>query len=59
MFSLDPVGHFHLRNGACVHRLNWLANNSGKPLFISWGLCVELSLGNDHHSDLLISCPST
>jgi hypothetical protein len=29
----DPVANFHLRNGACVHRLNWLANTSGE-----WGL---------------------
>ncbi|KAI9227357.1 MAG: malonyl-CoA decarboxylase-domain-containing protein, partial [Piptocephalis tieghemiana] len=41
MFSLDPVGHFHLRNGACVHRLNWLANNSDKGIGESFGMMVN------------------
>ncbi|KAJ8325073.1 hypothetical protein O5D80_006042 [Batrachochytrium dendrobatidis] len=29
-FALDPVGNFHLRNGAAIHQLNWRADTSDK-----------------------------
>jgi len=29
-YARDPVANFHLRNGAVVWRLNWLANRSEK-----------------------------
>lgn len=37
----DPVGHFHLSNGARVERVNWLADTSGKGLTESAGLMVN------------------
>lgn len=37
----DPVGHFHLSNGARVERINWLADTSGKGLTESAGLMVN------------------
>jgi malonyl-CoA decarboxylase len=38
---LDPVGHFHLSNGARVERLNWLGDTSGRGLRQSAGLMVN------------------
>lgn len=29
-YARDPVGNFHLRNGAVIWRLNWLADRSEK-----------------------------
>lgn len=37
----DPVGHFHLSNGAQVARLNWMADTSEKGLKQSAGLMVN------------------
>ena len=31
-FALDPVGNFHLRNGAAIHQLNWRADTLGMLL---------------------------
>ena len=28
LLPLDDVARFHLRNGACFHRINWMANVS-------------------------------
>ncbi|HLV77323.1 MAG TPA: malonyl-CoA decarboxylase [Marinobacter sp.] len=39
--ALDPVGHFHLSNGAQVARLNWMADTSEKGLRQSAGLMVN------------------
>ena len=39
--SLDPVAHFHLSNGACVERLNWLGDVSAKGMRRSFGLLVN------------------
>src|SRR5712691_6767922 len=39
--ALDPVGHFHLSNGARVERLNWLGDVSEKGLQQSAGLMVN------------------
>eukprot|EP00898_Chlorokybus_atmophyticus_P001525 jgi/Chlat1/2373/Chrsp17S02814 len=38
---LDPVANFHVRNGACVHRIDWLADISSKGLAQSAGLMVN------------------
>ena len=38
---LDPVGNFHLSNGASVDRVNWLANPSPAGLSLSHGLMVN------------------
>ena len=46
--SLDPVGHFHLSNGARVERLNWLADQSPKGLAQSCGLMVNYLYKLDH-----------
>jgi len=37
----DPVARFHLRNGARLHRLNWLGDRSRKGLRESHGLLVN------------------
>ncbi|KAJ1974550.1 hypothetical protein H4R35_003555 [Dimargaris xerosporica] len=39
--ALDPVANFHLRNGARVHRVNWLADTSAKGLDQSFGMMVN------------------
>ncbi|KAL1922127.1 uncharacterized protein VTP21DRAFT_10769 [Calcarisporiella thermophila] len=39
--ALDPVANFHLRNGACAHRLNWMADTSVKGLHESFGIMVN------------------
>lgn len=44
----DPVAHFHLRNGACVHRLNWLADTSEKGLRQSFGLMINYNYLLEH-----------
>ncbi|KAJ2156326.1 hypothetical protein GGF46_005265 [Coemansia sp. RSA 552] len=36
--AFDPVANFHLRNGACLHRLNWRGNTSYHGLRQSLGL---------------------
>ncbi|MCT7654701.1 malonyl-CoA decarboxylase [Oceanimonas sp. NS1] len=38
---LDPVARFHLGNGASLHRLNWLADNSAKGQSQSHGIMVN------------------
>ncbi len=38
---IDPVGHFHLSNGASVDRLNWCADRSLKGLAQSAGMMVN------------------
>jgi malonyl-CoA decarboxylase len=37
----DPVGHFHLSNGARMERLNWLADISEKGLAQSAGMMIN------------------
>ncbi len=39
--AADAVAHFHLRNGARIERLNWLADRSEKGLRESYGLMVN------------------
>ena len=38
---LDPVGRFHLRNGARVEQLNWMANSTAVGLDRSLGMMVN------------------
>ncbi|KAI9594640.1 malonyl-CoA decarboxylase-domain-containing protein [Syncephalis fuscata] len=40
-FAFDPVAHFHLRNGACVYRINWLANTTERGNDESCGMMVN------------------
>jgi malonyl-CoA decarboxylase len=39
--ALDPVGNFHLRNGARIERLNWLGDTSAKGMEQSAGIMVN------------------
>ncbi|KAI9296800.1 malonyl-CoA decarboxylase [Neoconidiobolus thromboides FSU 785] len=39
--AVGKVANFHLRNGACVHRINWLANTSEKGLNESFGIMIN------------------
>jgi malonyl-CoA decarboxylase len=39
--ALDPVAHFHLSNGAKIHRLNWMGDKSTKGFEQSAGLMVN------------------
>ena len=38
---IDPVAKFHIRNGAEIYRLNWLADDSRKGLHNSFGIMVN------------------
>ncbi|KAK3754839.1 hypothetical protein QZH41_011313 [Actinostola sp. cb2023] len=40
-FAMDPVGNFHIRNGAWMWRLNWSADTSPRGLANSLGLMVN------------------
>lgn len=40
-FALDPVANFHLRNGASLERLNWMADSSRNGLDSSAGIMVN------------------
>jgi len=40
-YALNPVANFHLRNGASLWRINWLANSTAKGLSESCGLMVN------------------
>ncbi|CAI2189689.1 10058_t:CDS:10, partial [Funneliformis geosporum] len=46
--ALDPVANFHIRNGACVHRLNWLGDISNKGLEESFGIMANYNYILDH-----------
>lgn len=39
--ALCPVANFHIRNGAIVERINWMADRSTKGLSQSYGLMVN------------------
>eukprot|EP01023_Acetabularia_acetabulum_P066560 TRINITY_DN9004_c0_g1_i3.p3 TRINITY_DN9004_c0_g1~~TRINITY_DN9004_c0_g1_i3.p3 ORF type:complete len:176 (-),score=27.70 TRINITY_DN9004_c0_g1_i3:292-819(-) len=39
--ALDPVANFHLRNGAWMHKLNWMADLKQERLEQSWGIMVN------------------
>jgi malonyl-CoA decarboxylase len=38
---LDPVARFHLRNGARLERINWMADPSAKGMRDAYGLMVN------------------
>ncbi|KAK3812805.1 MAG: malonyl-CoA decarboxylase-domain-containing protein [Benniella sp.] len=46
--ALDPVANFHLRNGACAHRLNWLGDTSAKGMEESFGMMINYLYALDH-----------
>jgi malonyl-CoA decarboxylase len=46
--ALDPVANFHLRNGASVHRLNFLSDTSIKGLRESYGIMVNYNYLLEH-----------
>ncbi|CAG8440486.1 5085_t:CDS:10 [Ambispora leptoticha] len=37
----DPVANFHIRNGACIHRINWLSDTSDKGFEQSFGIMIN------------------
>jgi len=39
--ALDPVANFHIRNGAVLYRMNWLADPSARGLTNSCGIMVN------------------
>ena len=39
--AADPVGNFHLANGALVERVNWMANPAPYGMTESLGLMVN------------------
>ena len=39
--AFDPVANFHIRNGASLYRLNWLANCTDKASSASGGIMVN------------------
>eukprot|EP00189_Rhodosorus_marinus_P008312 CAMPEP_0184753500 /NCGR_PEP_ID=MMETSP0315-20130426/44136_1 /TAXON_ID=101924 /ORGANISM="Rhodosorus marinus, Strain UTEX LB 2760" /LENGTH=444 /DNA_ID=CAMNT_0027232881 /DNA_START=118 /DNA_END=1452 /DNA_ORIENTATION=- len=45
--ALDPVANFHLRNGASVLRLNWMADTEKQRLRESLGMCVNYEYDKD------------
>ncbi|KAJ2472439.1 hypothetical protein GGI02_001570, partial [Coemansia sp. RSA 2322] len=47
----DPVANFHLRNGACFHRLNWRGNTSYAGLRQSLGLMCNYNYVLDRIED--------
>jgi len=40
-FALNSVANFHLRNGSCLWRINWLADSSRRGLINSCGIMVN------------------
>ncbi|KAI9285209.1 malonyl-CoA decarboxylase-domain-containing protein [Umbelopsis sp. AD052] len=46
--ALDPVANFHLRNGACAHQLNWMADTSDKGIAESFSIMVNYNYLLDH-----------
>ena len=60
----DPVARFHLGNGACIERLNWMGDNSEKGMDQSVGFMVnykyDLSRLEENHelyvNDNVIAC---
>ena len=46
--ALDPVANFHVRNGAEVYRVHWLADESTKRMEQSYGMMVNYIYLLDH-----------
>ncbi|KAJ1948555.1 hypothetical protein EC988_005131, partial [Linderina pennispora] len=49
--ALDPVANFHLRNGACLHRVNWRGNTAYSGLRQSLGLMCNYNYVLDRVED--------
>ncbi|KAJ2860770.1 hypothetical protein GGI22_002629 [Coemansia erecta] len=49
--AFDPVANFHLRNGACLHRVNWRGNTSYSGLRQSLGLMCNYNYVLDRIED--------
>ena len=53
---LDPVARFHLRNGASLHSINWMANPSLQGLIILssfFSLVIFIGLYNNHQDSMI------
>ncbi|CAG8481682.1 3821_t:CDS:10 [Cetraspora pellucida] len=46
--ALDPVANFHIRNGACVYRLNWLGDTSEQGFEKSFGIMINYNYVLEH-----------
>ena len=44
-FALNSVANFHLRNGSCLWRINWLGDTSRRGMEYSCGLMVNYRSG--------------
>ena len=55
---MNPVTNFHVRNGASLWRLNWLADTSPKGLKDSFGIMAnyqyDLSCMNEYNQDYML-----
>lgn len=55
---MNPVTNFHVRNGASLWRLNWLADTSPKGLKESFGIMAnyqyDLSCMNEYNQDYML-----
>ena len=40
-FALNSVANFHIRNGACLWRINWMADTSRRGMINSCGMMVN------------------
>ena len=40
-FALNSVANFHLRNGSCLWRINWMADSSRRGMVNSCGMMVN------------------
>ncbi|KAJ2050007.1 hypothetical protein H4S04_002874 [Coemansia sp. S16] len=49
--AYDPVANFHLRNGACLHQINWRGNTSYSGLRQSLGLMCNYNYVLDRIED--------
>ena len=57
--AFNPVTHFYIKNGACLWRLNWLADTSPHGLKQSYGLMVNYRyepdiVGDNHVNNYLM-----
>lgn len=48
---MNPVANFHIRNGASLWRLNWLADTSPKGLQQSYGIMANYQYDISSMSD--------
>jgi malonyl-CoA decarboxylase len=49
--AFDPVANFHLSNGACLERINWLGDTSSKGMKESAGIMVNYLYKGTHIDD--------